>query len=145
MAQSTMLSVGSDVEIKVRYVRHGSERVCVFFEHFANLACHYIDTFSRLVRANVPHLGCLPTLRIPLLDKDSDWVELTDTCFPKFVKSVRCDMSEDPKLQLKVVDGASPAVIKHPGTQYCPGGIVPTASFSKRYLGGDFDTCAKKR
>ena len=145
MAQSTMLSVGSEVEIKVRYDRHGSERVCVFFEHLANLACHSIETFSRLVRANVPHLGCLPTLRISFLDKDSDWVELTDTSFPKFVKSVRCDMSEDPKLQIKVVDGASPAVIKPPGTQYRPGGIVPTASSSKRSLDGDFDTCAKKK
>ena len=117
----------------------------MFVEHLANLASHCIETFSRLVRANVPHLRCLPTLRIPLLDKDSDWVELTDTSFPKFVKSVRCDMSEDPKFQLKVVDATSPAVIKHPGTQYCPGRIVPTASSSKRYLGGDFDTLCKEK
>lgn len=146
MAQSTMFS-GSEVEIKVRYDRHGTERVCVFFEHLANLACYTLDSFSRLVKSNVPHLNAMPSLRIDFLDKDLDWVELTDTSFPKFVKSVKCDVSEDPKLQIKVADGASPAVIK-PVSVFRTSdsaSTYPSASASsKRSLDSDFESCAKK-
>ena len=67
------------------------------------------------MKSNVPHLGCLPTVRISFLDKDMDSVDITDTSYPKFVKSLKCNIADDPKLQIKVADGASPAIIKPGG------------------------------
>ena len=116
----------------------------VFSEHLANLAYHSMDTFSRLVKSNMPHLGCLPTLRISFLDKDMDWVEFTDTSYPKFVKSVKCDIADDPKLQIKVADGASPAVIK-PGGTFRTSPAVSTTSSGKRSLDTDFDSTKKSK
>ena len=131
MAQSTLMPT-ADVEIKVRYDRHGTERVCIFYEHLTTLACHSVETFSNLVKGNVPHLRSMPVLRISFLDKDNDWVDLTDRSFPKFVKCVRCDLGNDARLQIKVADGTSPAVFKP--TSYSAAGPVQ----SKRSLDTDF-------
>ena len=37
----------------------------------------------------MPHLRSIPVLRISFLDRDNDWVDLTDRSFPKCVKYVR--------------------------------------------------------
>ena len=95
------------------------------------------------MKSNVPHLNAMTSLHKDFLDKDLDWVELTDTSFPKFVKSVKCDVSEDPKLQIKVADGASPAVIK-PVSVFRTSdsaSTYPSASASsKRSLDSDFES-----
>ena len=123
------------------------ENECAYFmknkKNLATLACHSFETFSRLVKENVAHLRSIPTIRITFLNKDNDWVDLTDRSFIKFFKCVKCDVGDNTRLQIRVADGSSPAVFK--ASNGGRSSVFPTStSTSKRSLDTDFDTCPKK-
>ena len=129
IAQSTLIP-SADIEIKIRYDRHGNEHVCIFYEHLTTLACHSVEMFSDIVKVSVPHLLGMPLLGISSLDKDNVWVDLTNLSFPKFVKCVKCDLGNDTSLQIKVADGST--------IRLCPGFFNSYMPGTKRSLDTDF-------
>jgi hypothetical protein len=69
---------------------------------------------EELIQTQIKYLGRMPAVRIMYKDDENDFIDLLDTNFNRFIRQVRtfqarCDF---PVVNLKVVDGSSPAGIK---------------------------------
>ena len=71
------------------------------------------DSFISFLKNEVPYLTRLDTLRICFQDEEKTYIDMTSKNFHRFLRlSTFTFQSDIPKINIKVLEGASPAIIK---------------------------------
>ncbi|XP_053388889.1 uncharacterized protein LOC128551949 [Mercenaria mercenaria] len=98
------------VTVKVHYSYHGEPRCSPFPTALKDLVNLGRCGFVALIKQNVQYIRRYDSVRLSYFDEDKVWVDLTDESFMDFLKTTTCTGGTDqPKLNVKVFDGASPA------------------------------------
>ena len=102
------------IDFKVHYDYYGSERCTPMSVSLRELLSLGFIGLEGLIQTQIKYLGRMPAVRIMYRDDENDFVDLLDTNFNRFIRQVRtfqarCDF---PVVNLKVVEGSSPAGIK---------------------------------
>jgi hypothetical protein len=119
-----------DVDFKVHYDYHNTERCTAFSVAFDVLTCIDYADFSRIVQDNVPYLRRLASVRICFKDQEGHWVDVDERNYTKFVKTGKL-------INIRVVDGMSPCHSKSVATEQKHGQVA-----SKRQL---FDSASGEK
>ena len=101
------------LDIKVHYQYHGGERCGLVSASFSSLYGMDFDAFISYLKDEVPYLTRLDTLRICFQDEEKTYIDMTPKNFHRFLRlSTFTYQSDIPKINTKVLEGASPAIIK---------------------------------
>jgi hypothetical protein len=103
-----------EIDFKVHYDYYGSERCTLMSVSLRELLSLGFIGLEGLIQTQIKYLGRMPAVRIMYKDDENDYIDLLDTNFNRFIRQVRtfqarCDF---PVVNLKVVEGSSPAGIK---------------------------------
>ena len=110
LSEARKMASAMDVTVKVHYTYHGDSRCSPFISSLTDMINLGLQGFEELLKQNVPYLKRFDTLRLTYFDEDDTWIDLTDANYMVFLKNTRCTGGSDqPKLNVKVFDGASPA------------------------------------
>lgn len=114
MSFSKEVKSGNDaLDIKVHYQYHGNERCGLVDTTFNSLYGMDFDSFVGFLKDEIPQLLRLDTLRICFQDEEKSYIDMTPRNFHRFLRlSTYTFQSDIPKINIKVLEGASPAVVK---------------------------------
>lgn len=90
-----------EIQVKVHYDYHGSERCTPIFIDFEILSALTLDDFLDYLKNEVPYLRRMQQIRLCFMDKEKHWVDLVTSIYPTFIKA-------GPLVNVKVLDGMSP-------------------------------------
>ena len=101
------------LDIKVHYSYHGGERCALVDTTFKNLYSMDYGGFANFLKDEIPQLFKLQTLRVCFQDDEGTYIDLTSKNYHRFLRlSTNAFKTDVPKINIKVLEGASPAVQK---------------------------------
>ena len=100
------------LDIKVHYQYHGGERCGLVYATFSSLYGMDFDAFMSFLKEEIPYLNRLDTLRVCFQDEEKTYIYMTPTNYHRFLRlSTFTFQSDVPKINIKVLEGASPAIM----------------------------------
>ncbi|MCG8033322.1 MAG: hypothetical protein JAZ03_14240 [Candidatus Thiodiazotropha taylori] len=110
------------LDIKVHYQYHGSERCGLVDTTFNSLYGMDFEAFMSFLKDEIPQLNRLDTLRVCFQDEEKTYIDMTPKNYHRFLRlSTFTFQSDIPKINIKVLEGASPAIMKRKETGKPPG------------------------
>lgn len=71
------------------------------------------DAFMSFLKEEIPYLNRLDTLRVCFQDEEKTYIDMTPKNYHRFLRlSTFTFQSDVPKINIKVLEGASPAIVK---------------------------------
>ena len=101
------------LDIKVHYQYHGIERCGLIDTTFNSMYGMDYDSFITFLKDEIPQLNRLDTVRICFQDEEKTYIDMTPKNYHRFLRlSTHSFQSDVPKINIKVLEGASPAIAK---------------------------------
>lgn len=98
------------VDIKVHYTYNGTQRCSLIDCAYPKLYEMCFEEFADYLHEEVPQLKRLDKVKsLTFLDDEDTYVDLTPRNFHRFVRLACVGKSEVPKVNIKVLEGSSPA------------------------------------
>lgn len=102
-----------NLDIKVHFHYHGIERCALIDTSFNTVYGMDYTAFSEFLKDEIPQLYKLNTLRVCFRDDEGTYIDLSSKNYHRFLRlSTFAFKSDVPKINIKVLEGASPAVSK---------------------------------